>query len=213
MVRSWSQTSGASFWPISNEDIDQLRWFNNNFIGQIQSRVDSHGSFYNRNSLSIGFIGNGLFTTAITELIINWNSINLANSLRKGHQLLIFTRDRVRIYHGDFIEYNYSSSKVDVALWTPEAMECLSGVIAHMYLVWLSDLPYDSLGLISLWPVNHDLVKNFESLKSVSKTLVSHIGILNLRAKHGTPNNKASGVPRQPTAGVDILNETAMTYS
>ena len=71
MVRRWSQTSGASFWPISNEDIDQLRWFNNNFIGQIQSRVDSHGSFYNQNSRSIGFIGNGVFTTAITELITN----------------------------------------------------------------------------------------------------------------------------------------------
>ena len=68
MVRSWSQTSGASFWPISNEDIDQLRWFNNNFIGQIQSRVDSRGSFYNRNRVSIGFIGNGVFTTATSEL-------------------------------------------------------------------------------------------------------------------------------------------------
>ena len=55
MVRSWSQTSGSSFLPISNEDIKQLRGFNNNFIGQIQSRVDSHGSFYHRNSRSIGF--------------------------------------------------------------------------------------------------------------------------------------------------------------
>ena len=71
MVRSWSQKSGASFWPIPNEDIDQSRWFKTNFIGQIQSRVDSHGSFYNQNSRSIGFIGNGVFTTAITELITN----------------------------------------------------------------------------------------------------------------------------------------------
>ena len=71
MVRRQSQTSGAYFWPISSEDNDQLRWFNNNFIGQIQSRVDSHGSFYNRNSLSIGFIENGMFTTAIAELITN----------------------------------------------------------------------------------------------------------------------------------------------
>ena len=67
----WSQINGASFWPISNEDIDQLRWFNNNFVGQIQSRVDSHGSFYNRNRRSIDFLGNGMFTTAITELITN----------------------------------------------------------------------------------------------------------------------------------------------
>ena len=71
MVRRWSQRSGASFWPISNEDIDQLRWFNNNFVGQIQSRVDSNGSFYNRNRRSIDFIGNAMFTTAITELITN----------------------------------------------------------------------------------------------------------------------------------------------
>ena len=151
-----------------------------------------------------------MFTTAITELWTNWNSINLANSLRKGHQLHIFTRDRVRICHGGIIEYNYSSSKVDVALWTLEAMECLIGVIAHMYLVWLSGLPNDSFGLISLWPVNHNLVNKFESPKCVSKTSVSHIGILNLRAKHGTPKIK---VPRQPTAGIVTLNEAAMTCS
>ena len=83
MVRSWSQTSGASFWPISNEDIDQLRWFNNNFIGQIQSHVDSHGAFYNRNRVSIVFIGNGVFTTAKTELRANLNSINMTNWVRK----------------------------------------------------------------------------------------------------------------------------------
>ena len=57
MVRRWSQTSGASFWPISNEDIDQLRWFNNNFIGQIQSRVDSHGVIYNRTELASVSLG------------------------------------------------------------------------------------------------------------------------------------------------------------
>ena len=74
----------------------------------------------------------------------------MTNWVRKDLHLHIFNRGRVRICHGGFIEYNYSSSKVDVALRTPVAMECLSGVIAHMYLVWLSDQPYDSLGLISL---------------------------------------------------------------
>ena len=59
------------FWSISSEGIDQLRWFNNNYFGLIQSGVDSNGSFYNRNRLSIGFIGNGVFTTAITELRTN----------------------------------------------------------------------------------------------------------------------------------------------
>ena len=44
-------------------------------------------------------------------------------------------------------------------------------------------------------------------------TPVSHIGILDLREKHGTPKNKASRVPNQPTAGIDILNEAALTYS
>ena len=33
MVRRWSQTSGASFWPVSGEDIDQLRWFNHGGAG------------------------------------------------------------------------------------------------------------------------------------------------------------------------------------
>ena len=68
MVRKWGQTREASFWPTSSEDMDQLRWFINNFIGQIQSRIDSRGSFYNRNRVSIGFIGNGEFTTATSEL-------------------------------------------------------------------------------------------------------------------------------------------------
>ena len=40
-----------------------------------------------------------------------------------------------------------------------------------------------------------------------------HIGILNLRSKHGTPKNKASRVPNQSTAGIDVLNEAAMAYS
>ena len=74
--------------------MDQLRWFINNSIGQIQSRVDSHGALYNRNRVSIGFIGNGVFTTAKTELRANLNSINMTNWVRKDLQLYIFSRGK-----------------------------------------------------------------------------------------------------------------------
>ena len=111
IVLRWGQTSGASFWPTSSEDMDQLRWFINNSIGQIHSHVDSHDALYNRNRVSIGFIGNGVFTTAKTELRANLNSINMANWVRKDLQLHFFTRGRVRICHGGFIEYNYSSCR------------------------------------------------------------------------------------------------------
>ena len=108
IVLRWGQASGASFWPTSSEDMDQLRWFINNSIGQIHSHVDSHDALYNRNRVSIGFIGNGVFTTAKTESRANLNSINMANWVRKDLQLHFFTRGRVRICHGGFIEYNYS---------------------------------------------------------------------------------------------------------
>ena len=95
-----------------SEDMDQIRWFINNSIGQIHSHVDSHDALYNRNRVSIGFIGNGVFTTAKTEFRANLNSINLANWVRKYLQLHIFTRGRVRICQGGFVEYIYSNCRL-----------------------------------------------------------------------------------------------------